>query len=468
MSERFGEPVVVGLAVAYLAGLSLSMTYLSYDVWGAFIVLPPLTLVGVIGVRKMFSADLQPLSKIMVGALVMKFVGAAAKYFVSFGAYGGSTDAQAYHVFASKAAGLVWSGKDDITSVLPSGTGTAFMQRFTSFVYTLSGTSKIGGYLLFGWLAFWGICLFVKGACIAIPGLEQKRYALWCAFGPSIVYWPSSIGKEAVMMLALGAATYGFARVLSRRGFLGPILAAVAGLGLAVGVRPHIAALWIGGLMPALLVSLFRGREEKGLRRGARAADRALLLIVIVVAGAALVVVGNSTLKFLDPSKEDAAKSDASNVTSIFAETSRRTSQAGSAFNPPSVASPLDWPYASLRTLLRPLPIEARGAGSLFSALEITLFIIVCLVGIRRVASLPRLVITNPFMAFAMTTLFFGGVAYASFANQGLLVRQKSLLLPLMFLIPCLPERRTRAERRLERPDQRAANEIPEMASALR
>jgi hypothetical protein len=441
MRYRVGEQAVIALAIAYLIALSQAMTYLSYDIWGAFIMLPPLALIGAFGVRRMFSGTLRPLAQIMYLALVLKFVGAAAKYFVSFGAYGGSTDAQAYHEFGLAAANRVWSGKQGIGDVLPSGTGTVFMQHLTSFVYTLTGTSKMGGYLLFAWMAFWGVCLFVKGACLAIPGLHKRRYAIWCALGPSIVYWPSSIGKEAVMMLALGGATYGFARLLSRVGVIVPVVVAVASLGLAAAVRPHMAALWIGGLFPALIVALFRGRGQKGAQRGAALFDRLLLLVIIGIAGAALVAVGSATLKFLDPSKEDSTKSTSTDITAILTETSRRTAQAGSAFTPPSVSSPLDWPYASVRTLLRPLLFEAHGAGQLLSALEIAVFMGVCVLSWRRVAHLPGLIFTNPFIAFAMTSLFFSGLAYTSFANLGLLARQKSLLLPLMFLIPCLPER---------------------------
>ena len=73
------------------------------------------------------------------------------------------------------------------------------------------------------------------------------------------------------------------------------------------------------------------------------------------------------------------------------------------------------------------------------SALEITAFLIICLVTYRRVLYLPKMIVSNPFVAFAMTSLFLGGLAYASFANLGVLTRQRSLILPLMFLIPCLP-----------------------------
>jgi hypothetical protein len=60
--------------------------------------------------------------------------------------------------------------------------------------------------------------------------------------------------------------------------------------------------------------------------------------------------------------------------------------------------------------------------------------------------ALPRTILTVPFVAFAMTTLFAAGLAYASFANLGILTRQKSLVFPLLLLLPCLPFRREAAD----------------------
>lgn len=49
------------------------------------------------------------------------------------------------------------------------------------------------------------------------------------------------------------------------------------------------------------------------------------------------------------------------------------------------------------------------------------------------------MIVTSPYVAFAVTALFLGGLAYSSFANLGVLTRQKSLLIPFMLLLPCLP-----------------------------
>jgi hypothetical protein len=50
-------------------------------------------------------------------------------------------------------------------------------------------------------------------------------------------------------------------------------------------------------------------------------------------------------------------------------------------------------------------------------------------------------VLRQPYISFAVTVLFAGGLAYSSFGNLGILARQKSLLLPFMLLLPCIPEK---------------------------
>ena len=43
------------------------------------------------------------------------------------------------------------------------------------------------------------------------PNGERKFFFL-ILFAPSMVYWPSSIGKEAVVIFGVGLTTYGLAR----------------------------------------------------------------------------------------------------------------------------------------------------------------------------------------------------------------------------------------------------------------
>jgi len=459
MNLRISDRAIIVGACAYLVVLSLGMVRLSYDVWGVLIVLPPLALLGYLGIQRMFSGELADLANVMLVGFVAKAAGTMARYWVSFDAYGGATDAQRYHSRAVVAVDAYWHGNASLWSVLPGGTGTAFMERLTSFFYTFMGSSRLAAFFVFSFMSFWGVALFVKAACAAVPGLARRRYAMLCVFAPSLLYWPSSIGKEAWMMLCLGVATWGVALLVSRRGFVRATVFLFLGIGGAALVRPHIGGLWLVGLMPALLVSLLRGRGPRHVRGGGLV-DRLVLLALIGVALVAIGAVGSATVRYLQPSGEENITSNS--VTSILTETTRRTSEAGSNFQPVVITGPTDWPYASVRTLVRPLLIEAKGLAQLVSALELTLFGGLVVANLRRLANLPRLVLTNPYVAFAMTVLFFGGLAYASFANLGVLTRQKSLLFPMLLLVLCLPEHSPRSP---QHPSVASARELNVMAA---
>jgi hypothetical protein len=440
MSERALTRVVVGSSVGYLVVLAWAIANLSYDLWGAFVTAPVLLLVGFAVIGRTFRDDVV-LMRVLCGGLVLKLAGGIARYWVSFDAYGGATDAARYHTYGARVATRVWTGEITPFEAMPYGTGTHFFERFTGFVYMFTGSSRLAGFVVFAWIAYWGVIWFVKAAMVAVEGLSAARYAALMVLAPSLVFWPSSIGKEAYMLAALGLGTYGIARGLARRGFVVPGVLSIVGLGAAAFVRPHMSGVWIAGLIPALFVALVRGRGRRGRSR-TRLGDFVAVVVFLAVAVVALGVIARTTVDYLNPSTDEVS---ATSVSDILAETTRRTSESGSTFVPPNVNSPTSWPYASLRTLLRPLPIEAVGLGQLLAAAELMLLVVLCAVNWRGLLDLPKRIVTTPYATFAMTTLFLGGLAFASFGNLGVLTRQKSLIFPFMLLLPCLGASRAAA-----------------------
>lgn len=457
MDIRLTGPLLVAGATLYLAAFAWAITAWDYDTWGVFVVLPPLAVTGVIGLRWLFRGELRAIGTIMMVGLFVKFAGAFARHWVGFEAYGGGIDAARYHDYAAPVATSVWSAEINPLRLIPRSTGTPFMEEVTAIIYTLTGVSLLGGFMVFAWIAYWGTALFVKAACIAVPGLVQRRYAVLVILAPSIVYWPSSIGKEAWMFLTLGLATYGIARLFARQGFIVPVVIALVGLFGAALLRPHMAGLWIAGALPALVVAVFA--PVPGLRDRPRIADRAWMVVVAVVAAVALSAAVGATVQYLNFVDETGEVT----ATSILDETTRRTVQAGSQFDPPSIGNPATWPYASVRTLTRPLLIEARGAGPLLSALEMTVLLGIAAVSWRRIVNLPHQILTVPFVTFAMTVLFFGSLAFTSFANLGILTRQRTLLFPFLLLILVLPARRKPGDEEL--PSERSADPLDAAAA---
>ena len=433
MPSRLSEGLAVVAGLAYLCLLAVAIGSTSYDVWGVLVVIPPLGLVGVMTVRTMFSGDLAALRPILFAGLVAKLVGTALRYWVGFEAYAGGIDAQRYHEFAVQRSADVRDGLLTVFDVIPTGTGTHFVENVTAFVYTLTGSSKMGGFVVFGFIGYLGVLFFVKAACVAIPGLATHRYAALCALAPSLAYWPSSIGKESLMILGIGIATLGIAKFFATGALLWPLLMTSAALVFTGAIRPHIAGIWLAGVFPALLVMFVKNQRTTAheFRRGRR---QATMLVVIGVAAIGLIVLSQAAIRYLPSLGDDQS------LTAIVDETTRRTEQAGSAFTPPNITNPINWPFAAVRTLTRPLLIEARGAAQLLTALEMTLLIGLAVASYRRLLHVPKLVLTIPFVTFAITTLFVMGLALSSFANLGVLARQKALVFPFLLLVVCLPE----------------------------
>lgn len=432
MNNRAAEVVIAAGGAAYLVLLTLTMSTLSFDIWGALILIPVWGVAGFALVNVLFRGPFGTVRKALYWGLALKLVGAAARYWVGFEAYGGGIDAAEYHRIARLEAGGIWAGDRSVFDAIPTGTGTEFAEQFTAFAYTMTGGSQFGGFVTFAFLAYIGVVCFVKAAHTALPDMALRKYAWVCVLAPSLIYWPSSIGKEALIIFGLGVGSYGIASLVSGGRRSTALLTMGIGLGFAGLIRPHIAGIWIGAAIPALILSIIRGHEVAD--RGSRRRGRLGLILVLVGGVAGLGLIASFTLRFLTPE----GQSDQS-VADLFAETTRRTAQAGSNFTPLAIDNPVQWPYAIVRTLLRPLPIEATGLAQLVSAAEIMLLVGLYAWSWRRVRGVARAVMTQPYVLFALTAIALTGLAYTSFANLGVLTRQKSLIFPLLLMIPCLP-----------------------------
>ncbi len=459
------EAAVVAAGVVYLAVLGWAMQSLSYDIWGALVVVPVLSLISAPLIMRAFSGELAVLRPWAWAGMFVKFAGAVVGYSVRFDAYGGSADAGRYHAIGKELAGAVRNGSASLLDVLPSSTGTRSIEEFTGLVYTIFGSSRLGGFMVFTWLSFWGLVFFVKAAHHAVPGLATRRYLLWVMLFPSLVYWGSSIGKEAVVGFFLGTTAYGAALVLARRGKVafGTTLIAIGLVGSAY-VRPHFAAIWAGAIVIALASRVALDAMGRSERADGRRRLQLGSLLLVVIAGIGFAIIASITLNYLGPSNDDdVATTD--QFSSIFERTERQTSQGGSSFTPITINGPQDWPYATFRTITRPLLTEASGLATLLPALEMTALLFTGVFSWRRLANAPKLMLTTPYVVFALLCVVTFGVAFASIGNLGILTRQRSLILPLVLLFWSLPPIVFASERARTAPDpQRGA--VPASRSA--
>ena len=438
--------VLLGLlAGAALAGVfAWALSTNSYNLWGAVILCPILVLVNVVLIRRVSHRRPEPwLAGLLILAFAAKMAGTLVRYYVAYTVYDGTADAERYNLYAAYHFRAWREGV--ITWNLTSQRGTEYMELITTAIYTVIGPTTLGAFVVYSSFAFWGAYLIFRAFQIAFPDGEHKRYAVLLFFLPSILYWPSSIGKEAWLLLFVGATALGAAKFFAhQRGAL--TLLAVGALGTAI-IRPHIAVLLFASL---LVAQLFRPATSHAT---------GILLKVggIVVMGLAAWVLTQQSAKFLGT--DDISWQAISESIDMAGG---RTTQGGSQFDAVELTSPLGFPAAATTILFRPFPWEAGNVQLLVQSLEGALLLVLTVASWRRLRRLPGLLRGNPYLVFALTYAASFIVAFSGFANFGILARQRVLMLPFFLVLLALPLRRKneRDQAALER-QEREADDSP-------
>jgi hypothetical protein len=322
----------------------------------------------------------------------------------------------------------------DFSTGLDSLSSTDFIRFFTGLVYTVTGSSVYAGFLLYSWLAFWGMFYMYRAFVIAVPDGNRRSYARLLFFLPSMLYWPSSIGKEAWMLFTLGLAAFGTARLLTGRPWRGLALAGAA-LWLGALVRPHVTGMAALALVVAYLVA----RPPR--RLGALGPVVKLFALVALVAVAGLLLGKASSYlleKGIDPQD---------GVSNVLGESARRTGQGGSSFNAPSaIGSPVKLPLAVVTIFFRPFPFEAHNAQVAVTALESTLLLCLTVARRRGVWQALRHPRRRPYVAFVVVYSLLFVFAFSSIANFGILARERTQVLPFFLVLLAVPAARRAPE----------------------
>lgn len=344
---------------------------------------------------------------------VAKLVGAGIRYWVLVGPYDGVGDAGGYHNAGRRFAELWRAGQFPLLDG-SIGEGTQFVRWLTGVFYTPYTPTFLGGFFLFATLAFIGQLLFYAAFRRSVPNGRLKIYAMGIFFLPSLVFWPSSVGKESLMMLFLGVAAYGFARSFVAYQPLWLLIGA-AGAGGAGLIRPHIAA---------LLAAAFAGAAILG-RGGKLSVRAAVRRVVVIVSGVALVAVSLVTVA------DRFELTELGDVDPFVNTLERNTQQGGSSVEGEAITSPTQLPAGFLRVLFRPLPHEAANIQGMASAIESV--ILLGLIALRAPVIVRRInSVRTPYVLMSAAFTFGFAIAFSALFNLGILARQRSQALPFL------------------------------------
>jgi hypothetical protein len=301
--------------------------------------------------------------------------------------------------------------------------GTGWIRYFSGVVHVFAADDMITTFVVFTVLAFLGAYLCYRAFVRAVPEGNHRRYALLVFLWPSLVYWPSSLGKEAWMIFGIGVGSWGISRVVTGRAGIGIPVVGVGVLIMSL-VRPHVALMIIVGFA----IALFARPTEK--KSGARIAARLFSVVLLVVGGSLVAARASELLK----SEDD--------IVSALDTTAAQTEQGGASFTPSVVRTPLAYPAAFVTVWFRPFPTEARGGGGpqLASSLENMLLFGLLVASWKRLRHLPRAMLRIPYVTYAVTYSFVFVYAFSAIGNFGILARQRTQGTILFFVVLCLPE----------------------------
>lgn len=376
-----------------------------------------LLIVGSIGTSITSKQDRSWLPGLVLGAFTAKMLASLGRYYMVSGIYGRG-DSFNYHeqglLFAPMWRALV------VPISRAGAEGTAFTEVITGLLYAPYRPSMVGGFLIFAFLAFVGQLLFYAAFRPWLPRERLKVYAMTVLLLPSLLFWPSSIGKDALMVLFLGVATYGASRLLLEYRF-SSLLIIAPGLYLAARIRPHVAGIWVIALV---LAALFAKPPAK-----LRSSPKRAVMIGISMLGVVFALVTFSSAFEVSIEQSPTTQSPQA----FLEEVSEATRAGRSAIEGGAVASPIQLPGAVVKVLFRPLIHEATNLQVILSALEGTVLLAIVVWKLPVTWRNKWVLRENPMMMMAFLYTVGFVVPFSAINNLGILARQRVQVLP-MFL----------------------------------
>jgi hypothetical protein len=365
------------------------------------------------------------MKNVLYFALVLRIVGSYGRYYMVTDMYDFTGDSFMYFEHGLAYASMLWSG--DFATALEwtaeKWWGTPFVQFFTGLVLAGIGPTFFGAFLVFSLLAFAGLVGFTRAFQRAYPTVPAWKYARWALLFPSLWFWPSAIGKEAVVILGLGLAVAGFVGKNDRINW--PLL--LLGLGFVFAIRVQVAAVLIFALVFAYWLS-FAGRWTP-----ARVAQ-GVGILVIGVAGMQ-VALGEMGMDSFD----------GEGVQQYLTENAGRGGggpQRGTLSAIEGAQVGLSGiPDALANILLRPFPWEARNPQLMITALEILAFWAIVYYRRSNVLAAIRHWRKERLLRLAVPFILVYAISLGMLlANMGLIARQRILIFPfLFFLVEAVP-----------------------------
>lgn len=404
------------VAVAAFGGL---ISFGASGVAVAFMAILATLIFGAIGWSMRTGVDAAWLPKWVVLGFLAKMIGTLGRHYMVAVLYGGGDSYRYFRVGTELAA--EWR-EGRIPQLTGSGAfGTQVVEAITGGMFAVFTPDLLGGFLMFSIIAFFGqLMLYAAFRQWAKPH-QLKPYAVLTFLLPTYSFWPSSIGKDALVIFALGGAAYFASRTLKayELRWLGGLAVFLAILGL---IRVHVAGLVVIGLVGAAILA----------RMPVTASGLAKTRRLLVLGGFA--AAGTVVIAFF-PDIFGVELTGSESLDAFTSDIVRRTSESGTIAAGGAVSGIGDIPGAIALVLFRPYVFEASEIQHFFAAAETALILGLTIWKLPAVLRNRRQWRSNAYLVFSTIYVLGFAVAFSVVRNLGIIARQRGQVLAFFLAI---------------------------------
>lgn len=303
--------------------------------------------------------------------------------------------------------------------------GTRLVETFTSFFAANLGFGRFNTYLVFNMFGVAGLLLLAKVVLSLWPVCSgwRKYVPYLMLFMPGINFWSSAIGKDAPAFFAASLATYASLDISRRKTLL------ILAFFVMFAVRPHVAAFMLLAAGISALSSSHIGRVS-----------RISLFTIVIIAS---VYTTQFVIKYVGLDDQLSAQGIADYVDSRQG----KNMEGDGAID----ISVLPLPLQMFAYLFRPLFYDVKGFLGIAASVENAFFLLIFVTFLLR--NFFNILLNKMFMVkFNIIFIFVGLIIFSiTIANLGISVRQKTMLMPSIFLLIALSARQLQTKRNVRR-----------------
>ncbi len=312
---------------------------------------------------------------------------------------------------------------DAVTGNVEFEFGTAAVSFLSYLFVSIGHISFLGVFLVFNIFGYIGLLAFDSSLRIATTDKTKrvKMLASLIVFMPSVSFWSSAIGKDALSFMAIGLALWAAIDFRHRQGLM------VFAVLIILMVRPHIAGMMVLALAASQVL------------------DPKVKLKTRFILGSMAIAASVSIVPFALTYAGLADASNAGNVQDYVNQRQRYNMEGGGGVDIATMSLPMQL----FTYLFRPVIFEARNVTTLAAALDNMLLLLMMAMALLNYFKRHsfRLIGQRTFMwLYVMMTWV---VLATTTANLGIAIRQKWMFVPFIvfLLIPYIgkSKRRTNA-----------------------